>query len=79
MVCPFTSQIAAAPEYRIDFVPSSGNGLTQPSQLMADKVMTIPRHRLGKLIGSLTKDEMSRVERALAFVLGFADRPEVAP
>jgi mRNA interferase MazF len=40
---------------------------------MADKPVTIRRERVGQRIGRLADDEISRVNVALAFVMGLAD------
>jgi mRNA interferase MazF len=40
---------------------------------MADKPVTIRRDRIGRRIGHLDRDEMLRLNTALAFVMGLAD------
>jgi mRNA interferase MazF len=39
---------------------------------MADKVMTIPRRKLGSRIGRLSDEDMLRLNRALVVFLGVA-------
>jgi mRNA interferase MazF len=71
-VCPFTSDPADLPLFRISIEPSPLNGLRLPSRVMADKVSTVPRTRLAQKIGQLTALEMVRVDRALLVFLGLA-------
>jgi len=73
MLCLLTSELVDAPLFRIDVAPSPVNGLQKPSQIMADKIMTVRRERIGKRIGCLEKRVMKELERALVFVLGLAD------
>ena len=69
---PVTSELRDAPLFRIRVEPSAGNGLRQPSDVMADKPRTVPRDKVGEAIGRLPDDTMLRVNRALALFLGFA-------
>jgi mRNA interferase MazF len=71
-VLPVTSELRDAPLFRIRVEPSAGNGLRQPSDVMADKPRTVPRDKVGEAIGRLSDDTMLRVNRALALFLGFA-------
>jgi mRNA interferase MazF len=75
VVCQMTTELGDAPDFRVTIDPSPGNGLRARSQVMADKPVTIRRERIGRLIGRLTADEMARLDVALAFVMGLADRP----
>ena len=71
VICLFTSLEGARLNARLPFQPSSENGLLEASELMADKIMTVHRTRLGRRIGALSGEEMREVQQALAFVLGF--------
>lgn len=51
--------------------PSADNGLRGPSQVMTDKIMAVPRGKLGFRVGALSKADMARVEQAMLLVLGF--------
>ena len=73
IVCQMTSDIAQAPDFRITIEPTKSNGLLTPSQIMADKPVTIRRERVGRRIGSLDEDDIDRLNVALAFVMGLAD------
>lgn len=71
-VLPITSDIEAAPLFRITIEPSKANGLRKVSQLMIDKTMTILRSKLGPAVGRLDEDTMVKVNRGLALWLGLA-------
>lgn len=68
----FTSLEGARLNARLPFTPNATNGLIEESELMVDKIMTVPRTKLGRMIGTLSVEEMGEVQQALAFVLGFA-------
>jgi mRNA interferase MazF len=67
---PLTSTIVDAPLLRLTIDPGRENGLTRVSQVMVDKVLTLPRGKIGGTIGHLDDDVMVRVTRALAMWLG---------
>ena len=71
-LCVFTTDPTDAPLFRILIEPSETNGLKAPSRLMADKLTTVLKERLGKKIGDLCKDDMTRLEQALMVFLGMA-------
>jgi mRNA interferase MazF len=62
----------SAPLFRITIEPSSTNGLRSVSQVMADKVVSVRRARLGVRIGVLDRETMARIGRALALWLEVA-------
>ncbi len=67
---PLTSTIVDAPLIRLTIDPGRSNGLSRVSQVMVDKVLTLPREKIGATIGRLDDDVMIRVTRALAMWLG---------
>jgi mRNA interferase MazF len=71
-VCPITSDPSDFPLFRILIEPPLSNGLHLPSRVMADKVATVPRTKLGRRIGRLSDTEMTYVDRALLVFLGLA-------
>jgi mRNA interferase MazF len=73
IVCQMTSELFDAPDFRITVNPSRANGLRVPSQIMADKLVTVRRDRVGKRVGRLADDDIKRLNAALAFVMGLAD------
>src|ERR1700691_913046 len=60
-VVPLTSTIIDAPLFRITLDPTRQNGLSRVSQIMVDKVLTLPREKIGKRVGRLGKTHMTRV------------------
>lgn len=75
-VCPFTTNPVEAPLLRLQVDASEGNGLERPSQLMVDKVTTVPRSSLGERLGKLRDDELVALNRSLIVVLGLASAHE---
>lgn len=71
-VCPFTTNPVSAPLFRLPIEPTEENGLRHACRMMADKVMTVPRRKLGVRVGRLSDEEMVRVNRALMVFLGIA-------
>lgn len=71
-VLPITSDLTQASLLRIFLAPSSENGLQKPSQIMIDKIVTVPVKRLGKPIGCVSEDILVAVNRVLALFLAFA-------
>lgn len=72
IVLPLTSNIVDAPLFRLTIDPSRQNGLTHVSQVMVDKIISVPRAKIGKVIGRIGDDTMIRVTRALSVWLGIA-------
>ena len=71
-LCLFTGDSVEAPLYRLAIEPSAATGLAQRSWLMVDKVVTVRRQNLGKLLGRLLDEDVLRLNRALAVFLGLA-------
>ena len=71
-ICPFTSDPTDLPLFRIAVAPAEGNGLRAPSRLMADKVTTVQKGKLGTRIGRLSDSDMVRLNRAVMVFLGLA-------
>jgi mRNA interferase MazF len=71
-ICLFTTDATDAPLFRIRVEPDDGNGLREPSRLMADKIVIVSRERLGRRIGRLAAADMTRLDRAVLVFLGLA-------
>jgi mRNA interferase MazF len=69
-VLRMTSDIRAAELVRILVQPSAQNGLRAASQVMIDKATTVPREKIGKVIGRVDAKIMREVSGALAAFLG---------
>lgn len=71
-ICTFTSNARDAPLFRVSIDPDATNGLSVPCRVMADKVTTVPRTKLGKRIGRLSDADVLRLNRAVLVFLGLA-------
>ena len=69
-ICPFTSDQTDAQLIRPAIMPGEHSGLSQPSRAIVDKVSTIPRQKVGVLIGRLNSDDIAQVDAALAHFMG---------
>jgi mRNA interferase MazF len=67
-----TSETTEA-DFRITIDPGPETGLRVRSQVMADKPVTIRRERIGRRIGRLGAMDVSRLNVALALVMGLGD------
>ena len=71
-ICPLTSDPSDLPLFRILLLPSENNGLRQESRIMADKITTVRKTKLGSPIGIVSPDDMRRLNQALVVFLGIA-------
>lgn len=71
-VVPVTSDLRDAPLFRIPVEAGATTGLERPSQLMVDKILTVPRDKVGRVIGRLQDEAMVAVNRSLAVFLSLA-------
>jgi len=71
-VCVFTTDETEAPLFRLAVTPSDRNGLRSTSRLMADKLTTVSKERLGERIGRLDDEDLVRLNRAILVFLGLA-------
>jgi mRNA interferase MazF len=72
-ICPFTTDPMDLPVFRIAIEATAKTGLRASSRIMIDKVMTVPRSKLGLRIGQVSATDLRRVDRALTVFLGLAD------
>ncbi len=70
-VLPVTGELRDTPLFRISVEPDRENSLQKPSQIMVDKIQTVPRDKIGVPFGSLGEEGMLAVNRSLALFLGF--------
>lgn len=69
-LCPMTSHPTRKHGIRILVFPSEINGLDQSSYIQVDKISTVPRERLGNLVGTLDDSTLDDLSRAAAVFLG---------
>lgn len=72
-VCPLTTNPVEAPLIRISVEPTGTTGIDRPSQIMVDKVTTMPRVNVADHLGHLSDADRVRLDRALLVFLGLAD------
>ncbi len=71
-ICAFTTDQTPAPLFRLPIEPNERNGLKAPCRIMVDKVTTVPKGKLGALIGHLDDEDVVRLNRAVLVFLGLA-------
>lgn len=64
-VCPITSDCVDAPLFRMSLPPGARTGLKRVSQVMIDKVVSVPRGSISAEVGECDAEEMEAVERGL--------------
>ncbi|NBB79939.1 MAG: type II toxin-antitoxin system PemK/MazF family toxin [Verrucomicrobia bacterium] len=68
---PITSHLLETPLFRIPIDKSPGNGLSQPSQIMIDKITAVRRDRIRKRIGQVSPALLIEIEASVLRFLGF--------
>jgi mRNA interferase MazF len=71
-ICAFTTDPTEAPLFRIPIEPSDRNGLHAQSNLMVDKIITVPKTKLGSRLGRLDDEDILRLNQAILVFLGLA-------
>ena len=69
-ICPITSDRVDAPLFRLTLPGGPRTGLRRMSQIMVDKIVTVPRTAIGDEIGRCDPMELEAVEEALRLWLG---------
>lgn len=72
-ICLLTSHDTQTPLFRYSVEPHGDNGLTATSHVQIDKIMTIPREKIGASIGRLTEKQMSEITKLLTLWIGIAE------
>ncbi|WP_396594436.1 type II toxin-antitoxin system PemK/MazF family toxin [Brevundimonas sp. R86498] len=67
---PLTTDLRSGVSFRLDVLPTDGNGLKQRCQIMIDKPQTVYVDKIRNAIGSLDPRTLRRVDVALALFLG---------
>ena len=71
-VCALTTDPTDAPLFRLPIKPSEANGLRASCRLMADKITTVRKARIGSYVGRLADEDIVRLNRAVLVFLGIA-------
>ena len=72
IVCPMSSHIDGANRMRPVVAPTAQNRLLVRTQIMTDKLNTLRRDRVKRIIGTLDPDSCERLASPLLLVLGLA-------
>ena len=71
-VCSFTTDETEAPLFRLPVEPNERNRLRTVCRLMADKITTVPKTKVGARIGRLDDEDILRLNQAILVFLGLA-------
>ena len=63
-LCLLTSTLVDS-RLRVTLQPTKANGLEKPSQIMIDKVMSLPLDKLSNRIGAVNSDEPDQISASL--------------
>jgi mRNA interferase MazF len=74
-VCAFTTDETEAPLFRLIVEPDEQNGLRATCRLMVDKIITVPKSKVGARVGQLKDEDISRLNQAILVFLGLAVSP----
>jgi mRNA interferase MazF len=72
-ICPLSSAPVENVYARFAVNPSESNGLEVRSYVMVDKVSTILRSKVGRLVGHLDAKDVSLLNQRVALFLGLGD------
>jgi mRNA interferase MazF len=64
-VCPITSDCIDAPLFRVDLPPGERTGLSVMSQVMVDKLASVPRGAIAREIGVCDVAQIDAIDEAL--------------
>ena len=70
IVCPLTSDDTRHEVARIFVAPTPANGLASPSNIMIDKIATVPGAKISRVVGHLDDATISRLNFSLSAILG---------
>ena len=70
VILPVTSELRDTPLFRVLITPSETNGLSKISEVMIDKMQTVPRDKVGEVFGRLAQEDMLSINRLLAVFIG---------
>lgn len=74
-ICAFTTDETDAPLFRLPIEPNERNGLRVACRLMVDKIVTVPKSKIGVQIGRLDDEDILRLNQAVVVFLGLAVSP----
>jgi mRNA interferase MazF len=74
-ICAFTTDETEAPLFRLPIEPNERNGLRFACRLMVDKIITVPKSKIGAHIGRLNDEDVLRLNQAAVVFLGLTVSP----
>lgn len=74
-VCPLTGTAVNNVYARFSIAPSKSNGLEIHSDVMIDKILTLPKTKVGRRIGQLDLSDLLMLNQRVALFLGLAELP----
>lgn len=69
-VLPITSDCEKVSHIRLKLAPSKINGLKKKTQVMVDKMQTIKREKIAKVVGALTEKQLEKIDSMVKLWLG---------
>ena len=69
-ICPITSECVDAPLFRLTLPPGARTGLRTVSQVMVDKIVSVPRQAITAEVGECDAREVEAVDEELRRWLG---------
>lgn len=69
-VCPITSDCVDTPLFRVALPPGDRTGLSASSQVMVDKIVSLPRPAIVRVIGRCDPLHLDAIEEAMRLWLG---------
>ena len=76
-ICAFPTDETEAPLFRLAVEPNQRNGLRAACRLMADKITTVPKTKIGARVGRLDDEDILRLNQAVLVFLGLAVSPRI--
>ena len=63
--CLISASVSGMANVRVLVAPTLGNGLKEPSEVQADRIVTYQRESLDDFVGRLSPDDLRRVDLAV--------------
>jgi len=73
VVCAMTTFSTGGEKLRLEVFPDSQTGLAERSEIMIEKIASLPRQKVRRTIGRLDAATMRAIERALLLLLGIGE------
>lgn len=64
-LCPLTPVVGGEALFRIALSPRDENGLSVEHEVQVDRILSVPRERIVRLIGHASRTRMEQIEQAM--------------